>query len=310
MFFGFARGAFGALLSTAKLLRGGKHFLGPERARPYVTGQAVTVVTGTLTFLYVCTLIPLSTAIAIGSASPVFTVIFARIFIDEPLGVIRITCMITVIGGAFLVARPHFVFKDDESNSTREWGYVMVICADMLWGFGTMCSRAAMRIHDTQMEMLWQYFSLTALGAVGASLIIPGQEFRRPNSMLEYMGLAYACVMGYLIRWWDIYSAKHLEAGTVSVFMGTQIAFGYSYEVLIFNTMAHTTSIVGAVIMWIGIVVLSISRVPICTLCLFRKDKHEREYGSMGTTDAENKERQEESTKYDHDEERVHLIKQ
>lgn len=105
-------------------------------------------------------LLPLPEVTAIGYATPMFTVIFAAIFLGERVRIFRLSAVALGLVGVMIVMAPRLNLSADEISLTATLGAVMVLIASIL--------RALVQIHVRRLVMtdhtaaIVFYFSATA----------------------------------------------------------------------------------------------------------------------------------------------------
>ena len=105
-------------------------------------------------------LLPLPEVTAIGYATPLFTVIFAAIFLGEQVRVFRLSAVAIGLIGVLIVLYPRFTVDGDSVSQLAMMGAIMVVAASIM--------RALVQIHvrrlvqtDSTAAIVF-YFSLTA----------------------------------------------------------------------------------------------------------------------------------------------------
>lgn len=99
------RSAFGVLLVTLLLARGGFAQLRLVNLRLHATRNVIHFC-GQLGWFYAIGLIPLATVFAIEFTAPLWTAVFAAIFLRERLTTVRVAAVVLGIAGILLILRP------------------------------------------------------------------------------------------------------------------------------------------------------------------------------------------------------------
>ena len=105
-------------------------------------------------------LLPLPEVTAIGFATPIFTVLFAAVFLGETIRVFRLTAVGLGLIGVSIVVWPRLTIEADEITQAASLGALMVLAASIL--------RSVVQIHVRQLvktehtAAIVFYFSITA----------------------------------------------------------------------------------------------------------------------------------------------------
>ncbi len=105
-------------------------------------------------------LLPLPEVTAIGFATPIFTVLFAAVFLGETIRVFRLTAVGLGLIGVSIVVWPRLTIEADEITQAASLGALMVLTASIL--------RSVVQIHVRQLvktehtAAIVFYFSITA----------------------------------------------------------------------------------------------------------------------------------------------------
>ncbi len=99
------RSAFGVVLVTLLLARGGFAQLKAAHLQLHATRNVIHFC-GQLGWFYAIGLIPLATVFAIEFTAPLWTAVFAAIFLRERLTAVRIAAVVLGIAGVLLILRP------------------------------------------------------------------------------------------------------------------------------------------------------------------------------------------------------------
>jgi uncharacterized membrane protein len=84
--------------------------LGPRALRKWLLLRGITGFLAVSSLYLAISLMPLGDAVALSFTNPIFTAIFARIFLGEPWTWIDAAAAVTSLGGVFMLSRPSFLF--------------------------------------------------------------------------------------------------------------------------------------------------------------------------------------------------------
>jgi drug/metabolite transporter (DMT)-like permease len=104
----FARSLFSLVISYVMVRRAGLATWG--RRKPLLLLRGLAGFGGLTCFFYAVTRLPLADVTVIHFTNPVFTAIFAALFLRERLGSRELSGLAVSLGGVVLVARPSFLF--------------------------------------------------------------------------------------------------------------------------------------------------------------------------------------------------------
>ena len=172
-------------------------------------------------------LLPLPEVTAIGYATPIFTVIFAAMFLGEQIRVFRLTAVGLGLFGVMIVIWPRLSVGADELSSAAALGVFMVLMASILRSLVQIHVRQLVKTEHTAAIVF--YFSLTAttlsllslpfgwvmpdtprlialissglIGAVAQILITTSFRFGAASMLapFDYASLIFAALIGYVI---------------------------------------------------------------------------------------------------------------
>ena len=106
-------------------------------------------------------LLPLPEVTAIGYAAPLLTVIFAAMFLDEKVGVFRISAVALGLIGVLIVISPRLsVFGGETIESTQALGVVLVLMGAVCAALAQIYIRKLVQFEQTAAIVF--YFSITS----------------------------------------------------------------------------------------------------------------------------------------------------
>lgn len=203
----------------------------------------VGIVSMTLSF-YGLVRLPLPDAIAIGYAMPLFSVIFAAIFLKETLRAYRITAVIVGLAGVMIISWPKLTLLQHADANTAEaaLGAMALIGSAILGAVAMLLVRRLVQTEKSSTIVL--YFSLTA--SVFSLFSIPlGWP---PMTLEQKLLLIAAGFCGGLAQILMTESYRYAEVSTIAPFEYTSIAFGLIVSYFLFGNVPEPLMLIGTAI--------------------------------------------------------------
>lgn len=202
--------------------------------------------------------LPLPEVTAIGYAAPLFSVIFAAMYLDERVPKLNGFAVILGLFGVLIILYPRFTVLDKlPSGHTELFGVVLILGCALFAALAQTVVRKLLATDRTPIIVLW--FSVTATGLslitipfgwviplpldagalVGSAFIgafaqiFMTESYRYAGastvSPLEYSSLLFALLIGYL-AFGDVPSQSLLLGGPLVVLAGVCVALGGRYN--------------------------------------------------------------------------------
>ncbi|XP_069316492.1 solute carrier family 35 member G1 isoform X1 [Eulemur rufifrons] len=224
-------------------------FIGPKGQRIFLILRGVLGSTAMILIYYAFQTMPLADATVITFSSPVFTSIFAWIFLKEkysPWDAFFTLCSIT---GVILIVRPPFLFGS--SSSGMEEGYSVhlkgtfaAIGHAVFAGMTLVILRKMGKSVDYFLS-IWYY---VIIGLVGSTIAL----FILGEWSLPYCGLdrLYLILIGGLGLSAQVFLTKGLQiekAGPVAVMRTMDVVFAFIFQIIIFNDVPSWWTVGGAI---------------------------------------------------------------
>lgn len=201
----------------------------------------VGVVSMTFSF-YGLVRLPLPDAIAIGYAMPLFSVIFAAIFLNEILRLYRITAVAIGLAGVLIISWPQLTLFEHSGDRQAALGALALIGSAILGAVAMILVRRLVRTEKTHTIVL--YFSLTA--SVFSLFSIPfGWP---PMSLEQQLLLALAGFLGGVAQILLTESYRFAEVSTIAPFEYTSIVLGLIVSYFTFGDVPEPMMLVGTAI--------------------------------------------------------------
>ena len=222
---------------------------------------AVRIVFGTAA--YVCKVwsfqnLPLGDASALVFTSPLFTCVIARIFIREKFTPVTIISLLLGLGGVVLIAKPTFIFKNEDHEFP--WYYTLVPLVSALSLGALFVLQRKIAAHVNSMTVSFYIAVAQLLAGVGWQ-VLSGDEFVVPLCYVPRILLAL-CGLCLLVVWVGMNLAlKYESAATSSIIRNLDTVFAFIVQVAMFGVPAESLSLVGAALIMGGTIILGLSKI-------------------------------------------------
>lgn len=217
-----------------------------------ITRGFVGVVSMTFSF-YGLVRLPLPDAIAISYAMPLFSVIFAAIFLKEALRIYRITAVIIGLTGVLIISWPKLTLLQHADANTMQaaLGALALIGSAILGAVAMLLVRRLVQTEKSSTIVL--YFSLTA--SVFSLFSIP---LGWPLLSVEQKVLLVAAgFCGGLAQILMTESYRYAEVSTIAPFEYTSIVFGLIVSYFLFGNVPEPLMLLGtAIVVTAGVFII------------------------------------------------------
>ena len=202
--------------------------------------------------------LPIGDANALYFTSPLFTGIIARIFIREKLTLVDIGAMIAGLCGVILIAKPDFIFKSH--SDTLAWYYflVPVLAAVFLSSYFVMIRSLGGSVSSYTIAFY------SAPGALVGGLlyhVIKGDPYLLPACHLPRLLLIVAGACAVSTAFAMTLALSYEKAATAILIRNLDTALAFVVQVALFGVAAETLSVVGAVLIMLGTICLTLSKI-------------------------------------------------
>ena len=217
-----------------------------------------------LTTFYAIEIIPAADVIAILLSSPIFTGILARILLREKYSIIDAVLALVTLIGVTLIARPSFIFGNF-SNGTQESGNIVslgVIAALTGAVSNSLCILVIRKLSTANVHPIYQHW-LTAFGGCilnGAITTVFG-SWELPGCSMERVKLIITGFFGFACGTLFRYALKFEKAVNVDICSTNIVVFSFIFEFLIFDTVPHWLSVLGAGLIMCSAVGITINKI-------------------------------------------------
>jgi drug/metabolite transporter (DMT)-like permease len=218
-------------------------------------------------------MIPLADASTIVFSAPVYVSVFACIILKEECGVFQSFTIGMTIIGVLLISKPTFLFGSDHESvvevALRMEGTIIAFVSSLCAAATFVMMR---RLQKTPSAVVISIFSVVSITMGILVLIVIRTFFREEAGMLaegvgvpettgEIMWVIANGLCGVFGQLCLTVSLKIEEAGLVSLARTIDIVMAFLFQVAFLHSeIVHWTSIVGAVIVCIGVCVSALRR--------------------------------------------------
>lgn len=232
-------------------------------------------VTGTISLGCIYTafnMIPIGDATTIYLSSPVLVTVFAYFSLGESFSLIQfITCLLTIVGVLF-ITKPAFIFpkKTDFNYPLQTYGQVLAIVGAL----GSAITFIKLRKLKTSPAAVVVFWFAAFCGLISVIMLF-ALDMQKPINFADFHCTGLLLVIGLLSvcdQYFLTLALQHEDASTISVIRSFNIVLAFLWEVTLFHETVTWTSIVGAVLVTICIVVLASSK-SITSIRQYRSEK-------------------------------------
>jgi drug/metabolite transporter (DMT)-like permease len=204
-------------------------------------------------FFYAVTRLPLADVTVIHFTNPVFTALFAAAFIGERLGKREFVGLPLCLAGVAFVAQPSFLFGEGARNLDMT-AVAAALGAAILSSIAYTAVRGLRETDDPLVVVF--YFPLVATPA-SVPFMITRALWPTPLEWLLLVGVGVVTQIGQVF----LTKGLHRErAGRATSMSYIQVVFAATWGLLFFHEIPNALSIVGAVLILCGMLVVSRAR--------------------------------------------------
>jgi len=212
------------------------------------------------TSYYSLRFISLSDSQSIIFASPAFVSVLGCLLLNESCGVVTIFVVITSVVGVFLVARPSAVFGTTVDSFTPEQemiGLGLAIFTCLVQGYMYISMRKLQRSSTSAQVSSYGLFSVLAASIyMNVSSWFSNSVTEIPLSS-DWMLLMLNMLFNAIGQGSSALAFRLEEAGLVAVMRTFNIVMAFVYQGIFLTQPIHWTSIVGAVLICSGCIIVS-----------------------------------------------------
>ncbi|XP_020819834.1 solute carrier family 35 member G1 [Phascolarctos cinereus] len=223
-------------------------FLGPKGKRIFLVLRGIFGSTAMILLYYAFQLMPIADATVITFTTPVFTSLFAWIYLKEKYSVWDLFFTIFAIAGVILIARPPFLFGYstaglEENHSYHLRGALAAICGAMFAALTLVILRKVGKsVHH--LLSIWYYVVIGLLESI-IVLIVVG-DWRLPHCGIDRL---FLLLIGLFGLGGQIFLTKALQvekAGPVAIMRTMDIVFAFLLQIIFLNKIPTWWTVSGA----------------------------------------------------------------
>ncbi|XP_076256742.1 solute carrier family 35 member G1 [Rhynchophorus ferrugineus] len=252
----------GVLLPTIPIMIYNQKPCFPKGKRIMLILRSFTGTTALMLSFYAFRHMPLSDASVIVFSVPVFTAVFARMFLKEPCGWFNIFSVIVTLIGVILITRPPIIFGNtieslgDNGQTPEIWGAVAAFSSTLFGANAFVILRALKDVHFSVIMTNFGAFAfiqcLIVTYFIGA-LCLPVCGLDR----YLIVALAIFSFLGQIL----LTVALQLEqAGPVAIARSTDIVYAFIWQVLFFEEIPNRFSVIGAILVMSSVILTGLRK--------------------------------------------------
>lgn len=196
-------------------------------------------------------LLPLPEVTAIGYASPLLVVIFAAMFLNEKVGMFRLSTVALGMVGVLIVLSPRLEVGTSAPDIRETLGAVVVLGGAMFGALAAVFVRKMVQSETTSAIVFW--FSVTA--SVLSLLTLPwGWVMPSPQEAMMLIGAGLFGGLGQILM---TTSYRYADASLIAPFDYTSMLLALAVGFFIFGEVPTLTMLVGGTIILVaGVIVI------------------------------------------------------
>uniref|UniRef100_A0A4X2LXW0 Solute carrier family 35 member G1 n=2 Tax=Vombatus ursinus TaxID=29139 RepID=A0A4X2LXW0_VOMUR len=223
-------------------------FLGPKGKRIFLFLRGVFGSTAMILLYYAFQLMPIADATVITFTTPVFTSLFAWIYLKEKYSVWDLFFTIFAIAGVILIARPPFLFGYNTEGMEENHSYHLRGALAALGG--AMCAaltlvilrKVGKSVH--YLLNIWYYVVIGLLESI-IVLIVVG-DWRLPHCGIDRLFLVLIGLFGLGGQIFLTKAVQVEKAGPVAIMKTMDIVFAFLLQIIFLNKMPTWWTVSGA----------------------------------------------------------------
>jgi drug/metabolite transporter (DMT)-like permease len=186
-------------------------------------------------------LLPLPEVTALGYAAPLLTVVFAAMFLNEKVGIYRISAVVLGLVGVLIVLSPRLTaFSDHAVEMMQAIGAVMVLTGAMCAALAQIYIRKLVQTEQTSAIVF--YFSLTS---TLLSLLTMPFGWVMPGAW-AFTCLVLAGLIGGTAQIFLTSAYRYADASVVAPFDYASMIFALAIGYVVFDEVPTVTMLIGA----------------------------------------------------------------
>ncbi|XP_004607582.2 solute carrier family 35 member G1 isoform X1 [Sorex araneus] len=223
-------------------------FIGPKGQRILLIFRGVLGSTAMVLFYYALQATSLADTTVITFSSPVFTSLFAWIFLKEKYSPWDALFTVFAITGVILIVRPPFLFGSSSTEAGQRYSVhlkgTFAAVGHAVFGAGTLVILRKMGVSVDYFLSIWYYVVLGLMECVAILFVLGAWSL--PNCGLDRLFLV---LIGLFGLGGQVFLTKALQiekAGLVSIMKTMDVVFAFIFQILFFNDMPTWWTVGGA----------------------------------------------------------------
>jgi drug/metabolite transporter (DMT)-like permease len=200
-------------------------------------------------FFYAVTKLPLADITVIHFTNPVFTAIFAALFLGESMGRREVAGLALSLVGVALVAQPSFLFGEGARNLDL-FAVIVALCAAIL---SSMAYTTVRKLRETDHHLVVVFYFTLVSAPASVPLLIGHWVWPSTVEWLVLLGVGVVTQIAQIC----LTKGLHRErAGRAMSFSYIQVLFAATWGGVVFGDFPNLISIAGAVLIFGGMLLV------------------------------------------------------
>ncbi|CAG2103696.1 unnamed protein product [Medioppia subpectinata] len=236
-------------------------FFGPPGSRLDLFLRCVSGTASLVTLYMAFRLMPLSDAMTLYMSSPVFVTIFAYFILKERITVVHVTTGTITIIGVFIICRPEFLFGHNKHHHKHHYehrliGIALSIGAAITSAYSLINLR---KLKSTPVPVIVMWYSI-AVVVIGNCVLPFLDRWVLPRDLYTWSLLVAIGAAGVVNQMFQTMAFQYESPGPISVTRSFNIVLAFIWEVAIFVEPIAWTSLLGAALITVSIVIIAINK--------------------------------------------------
>ncbi len=196
-------------------------------------------------FFYAVTKLPLADITVIHFTNPVFTAIFAAMFLGESMGRREIAGLVLCLAGVALVAQPSFLFGSGARNLDL-FAVTVALCAAVL---SSVAYTTVRKLRETDHHLVVVFYFTLVSAPASVPLLIGHWTWPTPFEWLVLLGIGVVTQMAQIFLTKGLHRERAGRAMSISY---VQVVFAATWGAVFFADIPNMISVVGAALIFTG----------------------------------------------------------
>ncbi|CAG7786816.1 unnamed protein product [Allacma fusca] len=193
----------------------------------------------------------------ISHSSPVFVVIIAHFTLKEKCGFVPLFVALVTCFGVFVIFRPPILTGSESFDSETLTGSILASCAMLINAFMFIVMRKLRQVHFTLMLVSFGLWGLAESLIIGGSMGVLQLPSNLQELLLTFGVMPATVFMGQISL---VLALKFENAGPVSLLRTCDVVLSFLWQYIFLNVIPDGCSLVGAVIVILGVVVTALRK--------------------------------------------------